>query len=189
MDRKYISGEKVIKFWSNAKKGLHELSNFHGVCIEFRDKMFPSVEHAYQSCKFKEMDRFSIKGDIDFKSVYGSNYVSKKKYWMKKNNIGIVAKMASKPNISKCLGLTIDETFKSTPKLWLKLLYEKFKIEKFKKLLLNTGDDYLLEFGRGCKSACENGNVPFWNGSIVGNKLYGLNTMGRYLMEIRKKIS
>jgi hypothetical protein len=46
-----------------------------------------------------------------------------------------------------------------------------------------------LEFGGGCKSACENGNVPFWNGSITGNKLYELNMTGRYLMEIRKKIS
>lgn len=199
MDRPYISGEKVIAFWSTGKKGVYELSNFqqiNGGIKPFDDNIsFISAEHAYQSRKFIESDRkrFGMSGDLGnidgFRLVFGEKtYKSKQDYWMKKSNIGIIAKMATNTkNVKKlCLHPIID--FRSTNKMWMEILYAKYIKEPYKQLLKNTGTAYLLEFDRGSQRKTMNGNPPIWAGMIIDNKLYGKNLMGKYLMHIRKCI-
>lgn len=59
-----------------------------------------------------------------------------------------------------------------------------------------TGDEYLLEFGRGDKrqyiQAMNNKkpeSLPYWSGLIdEEGKIYGHNAMGIYIMKIRSKI-
>lgn len=193
MFRVYKSGESVVKFWANAKAGRYELSNFaiikEGIKPFDDGNVFLSAEHAYQASKFVERYRFAMNGDLGnedgFKVVFGKNaYKTKKKYWLKKGNIGIIAKMAAK-HFAK-YGLTPIKDFVSTPELWMKILKKKFSISRFNKILMGTGDSYLLEFGRGCKKEYDKGHIPYWNGIIVDNKLYGINMMGMYLMEVRK---
>ena len=102
---------------------------------------------------------------------------------MKKENIGIIAKMATNIKVGKKLGLIRKENFVSTDDLWIKLLTKKYKISEFRDILLSTENKYLLEFDRGAKR-----NNPIWSGIIENNVLYGNNLMGKYLMHICEQI-
>ena len=186
--RNYNKDELVINFWSNGKFPFHELSNFalisHG--IEYDKIIYPSIEHAFQAQKFllSQRHRFSIEGDLGvwngLKLVYKpEEYEKKYKYWSKKNNIGIIAKISTNEKISKKLGLIRNPNFQSTDSLWFEILRKKYSIKYFDDLLKSTGDIYLLEFDR---FACKN---SFWGGLISNNTLYGNNQMGKYLMEMR----
>lgn len=197
--RKYKSGESVVPFWANGKSGVCELSNFslipEGIQPFDDGLVFPSSEHAFQSRKYLEQDRarFSVDGDLGtedaFRLVFRKEeWEKKKKYWMKKNNIGIVAKMATNKNVGIKLGLRRDPGFTSTWDLWSTILHCKFSKEPFRTLLLDTGDQYLLEFGRGAKREEEKGESPIWNGIVVNQRLYGQNRMGVYLMCVREHI-
>ena len=109
------------------------------------------------------------------------------KYWSKKKNIGIIAKMATNEKIGKKLGLIRDENFHSTDVLWIKILEKKYLIKYFGDILKSTDDIYLLEFDRGAKHRFKTSN-SVWGGLICDNILYGNNQMGKYLMEVRDKI-
>lgn len=197
MNREYVPNEKFITFWSNGKKGTFELSNFQNIeggIQPFDDGLiFCSVEHAFISRKYlpNQRYRFSINGDLGniegFKIIFGEKIFEKKQqFWMKKNNIGILAKTASSKIISKKLKLLPDPNFNNSDELWIKILLSKYRKEQFKRLLKNTGNKYLLEFGRRSKYQCENGqSPPFYCGLIQNNILYGENRMGKYLMYIR----
>lgn len=176
-------------FGSNAKAPYHLLSNFawikDGISID--GLRFPSTEHAYQSRKFLEKKRFSVDGDIGKESGFSLFYPkkdveSKRSYWMKKGNIGILAKLASSNTHSQKLKLTKDPTFDlfNMKPFWMKILKAKYKIQPFRDLLLDTKKQYLLEFSRSAKK--EN---SFWAGLIDNGVLFGQNIMGQYLMEIR----
>lgn len=179
--RKYLPCEKYISFFSNAKEPLNKLSNFHEALIKVFHNKYISTEHAFQSRKFLEPDqeRFTIDGDLGSEDSFELLKINKE-YWMKKKNIGIIAKMATN---AKNIKLKKDKDFKSSWKLWKKILKAKFKIPEFREILLSTGDLYLLEFSRSSKKI-EN----FWGGLIENNVLYGNNMMGKYLMKIRDKI-
>jgi predicted NAD-dependent protein-ADP-ribosyltransferase YbiA (DUF1768 family) len=116
------------------------------------------------------------------------DYDKKYKYWGKKNNIGIIAKMATNPKIAKKLGLISDETFQDTYEMRRSILIKQFSIKEFGDILRSTKDYYLLQFDRGSKRRSEKGNAPFWTGLIKDGVLYGENMMGKYLMEIRKEL-
>tara|TARA_B100001093_G_C26649294_1_gene936756 strand:+ start:143 stop:748 length:606 start_codon:yes stop_codon:yes gene_type:complete len=190
--RDYREGEMVINFYSCGKAPFHNLSNFayiHGG-IKYNGLVYISSEHAFQAQKYiqEQRYRFSIDGDLGnwdgLKLIYKeSEYDKKYKYWSKKNNIGIIAKMVTNEKICKKLGLIRDEKFSSTDELWIKILEKKYAIKYFKYLLKSTCDIYLLEFDRGAKRS-----NSFWGGLIYNNILYGNNQMGKYLMEIRKNI-
>lgn len=171
MDRKYISGEEVIYFWSNAKEPYNKFSNFHQVDnYIFEGIQYPSVEHAYVAQFYNDKLQFSINGKYkDFANVSVSE-----NYWMKKNNIGIVAKMANKQLRGKQLKPPISY------KRWIELQLEKYNKEPFKSLLLSTENIYLCEYGRKNKIKPEH-----WTGLIFDNKLYGENFGGKVLMEVR----
>jgi len=186
--RNYVKGESVINFWSNAKAPFQNLSNLVLISdgIEYEDIIYPSSEHAFQAQKYikEQRKRFSINGELGvwsgLKLVYKeTEYDKKYKYWSHKNNIGIIAKMVTKERIGKKLGLIRDKEFQSTDALWMKILREKYSIKYFSEILKLTEDLYLLEFDRFKESK------SFWGGIIINNVLYGENTMGKYIMEIR----
>jgi predicted NAD-dependent protein-ADP-ribosyltransferase YbiA (DUF1768 family) len=200
MNREYIPGEPGLKFWSNAGKklNLYKLSNFQyieGGIEPFDDELvFVSTEHAFQSRKYVEKDRirFSINGDLGnidgFNLVFREKeYEKKRDYWMKKGNIGVIAKMATNEKLGKKLGLERNPDFASTDELWMQILMCKYRKEEFKQLLKSTEDIYLLEFDRMAYHRF--GVSPaFWGGNIVDNKLWGKNQMGKYLMKVRNLI-
>jgi predicted NAD-dependent protein-ADP-ribosyltransferase YbiA (DUF1768 family) len=189
-EREYIKNEKFIQFHSNAKDNYNLLSNFaeikEGITID--GITYPSSEHAYQSQKYIDKIRFSVDGDLGnikgFSLVF-DDFENKKKFWMKKNNIGIIAKMSTNKNLEKKLGLIRDEKFIPNDDIWYIILSEKFKIEPFRQILLNTGDIYLLEFSRSAKKLYEQKIINFWGGMIDDGVLYGNNKMGKLLMNIR----
>ena len=191
--RGYKVGELVINFWSNSKKPFYDLSNFVLIPdgIEYDGIIYPSIEHAFQAQKYiqKQRIQFSIKGDLG--SWTGLNlvcppteYEKKYKYWSKKNNIGIIAKMATNEKIGKKLGLIRDDNFKSTDELWINLLTKKYSIKFFRDLLKSTNDVYLLEYDNRARK-----NGSFWGGLLANNILYGENQMGKYLMHIRRGVA
>ena len=198
--REYTKGEMVLKFWSNAKKEtkFYKFSNLQHIIDgikPFDDKLeFASIEHAFQSRIYVEKDRarFSINGDLGnidgFKLVFKEKeYEKKRDYWLAKDNIGIIAKMATNKKIGKKLGLERNTDFVSTDELWLQILLSKYRIEEFKHLLKKTDDIYLLEFDRMAYHRF--GQSPaFWGGNIINNELWGKNQMGKYLMHIREII-
>merc|ERR1711871_474797 len=102
---------------------------------------------------------------------------------MGKDNIGVIAKMATDKKRGKKLGLRRNENFESSYELWENILIQKFRIEEFGSILRRTGDIYLLEFDRGAKRIGSR-----WGGLIEGETLYGENTMGKYIMKIRSSI-
>lgn len=187
--REYIPGENVIKFYSNAVKPYYLFSNFALIeeGIEHEGLVYISTEHAFQAQKYikDQRVRFSVIGDLgnpdSINLVFKPKEVeSKRKHWYKKDNVGIIAKMATNKKIGKELGLIRDESFVSSFELWRPILLKKYTIPKFRDLLLSTGDNYLLEFDKGAQRS-----GSFWGGLIVDGKLYGDNTMGKYLMKIR----
>jgi len=192
--REYVPNEEVINFYSNGLKPYHKLSNLAWIKdgIEFDGLTYCSTEHAFQAQKYikEQRHRFSIEGDLGnldsgFKLVFGENYEKKREYWMKKDNIGIIAKMATNIKIGKKLGLIRDEKFSSTHELWVQLLSLKFNILEFKNILQTTQNKYLLEFDRGAKRMHLKNSIPKWSGLIDDGVLYGNNMMGKYIMKVR----
>ena len=192
--RDYIAAELVIPFWANGKPPFNNLSNFTLIPdgIDYDGIIYPSVEHAFQAQKYiqSQRHRFSITGDLGIwdglRLVYKpAEYEKKYKYWAKKNNIGIIAKMATNEEKGKKLGLIRDEHFNSTDELWMKLLEKKYSIKYFGDLLKSTDDIYLLEYDRRWYTDAVS---SFWGGLIRNNTLYGNNQMGKYLMEIRNNL-
>lgn len=173
-----------IKFYSNAKKPFCKLSNFSNIKdgIMVDDIRYASTEHAFQAQKYVKEDRwrFGVNGDLG--SWEGFSLISKKSsdYWKKKDNIGIIAKMATNRIKGKQLGLTRLDEFQSSDELWENILVKKFSIKEFGDVLRTTGDTYLLEFDRGAKR-----NGSKWGGLIEAQTMYGENKMGKYLMKIR----
>ena len=224
-DYKIENDEKVglyslknnIKFYAGGSLPYHNLSNFAQINGGFvvDGLVFPSSEHAFQSFKYipEDRKRFTINGDLGnieaFSLFFHKEIVEKKKnYWMAKNNIGILAKMATSKENTYKLGLHKDSSFKSTDELWFKILKKKFepnvfpiplkddskgkkkeKLLSFKDILCSTKGSYLLEFSRSARRLTLDGKPPYWNGLIdEDGKLYGINKMGYYLMQIRDMI-
>ena len=186
--RNYVPGEKVTAFYSNSRDPFYFLSNFAFVeeGIEYDGTLYPSVEHAFQAQKYikSQRTRFSTTGDLgNWDSIKLVQVKSKRNFWFKKNNIGIIAKMATSTKIGKRLGLIRDASFNSSFELWYFLLEKKYLIKKFYFILKNTENQYLLEFDKGARNR---GSV--WGGIIQNDVLYFDNLMGKYLMKIRENI-
>lgn len=192
----YKINKSYKQFYSNAAHPLNKLSNFAYIKdgIEIDGLIYPSTEHAFQAQKFIDEDkkRFSITGDIGdidkgFSLMYPPKEVEdKKKFWMKKGNIGILAKMAVADDKIKKFKLRKVPYFKSSDENWMKILDKKYDHKEFKDILLSTGDNYLLEFDKGAKRRAESGDPPYYAGLIDDDlNLYGTNKMGIYLMNIR----
>ena len=135
--------------------------------------------------------------------------------WKKKNMIGILAKMATNPRTAGMLGLCFrhprgtvsPDEWKSVEKsLWLDLVlpskYSKQFNPSLYTLLRDTGNAYILEYGRSARmdALSPRKTSPYWNGAITPEPqdpddwhgsmrfvLHGKNTMGCYLLELRDR--
>tara|TARA_B100001996_G_C18577235_1_gene560811 strand:- start:285 stop:815 length:531 start_codon:yes stop_codon:yes gene_type:complete len=174
----------VIQFNASGKEPYNGLSNFEEVDIEYEGKVYASVEHCFQAQRYGEEDkkRFTKEGDLG--TWEGFEKVSKKsdEYWRKKRNIGIIAKMAT--NKENVLGLKREYEIKDGYELWEPMLKEKFKDERLRKILMDTKEEELVEFDRFA-----NTRGSYWGGSVIDGKIVGTNTMGKYIMRVRKEIS
>jgi predicted NAD-dependent protein-ADP-ribosyltransferase YbiA (DUF1768 family) len=72
-----LASSDYIYFGSASKEPYNVLSNFHHATVHFRGQIFNSSEHAYQSTKFVEVERFAKGGDLSdfvafktFKSIF-----------------------------------------------------------------------------------------------------------------------
>ena len=189
--REYKTGDDVVKITPTAVKPYYKLSNLALIKdgIEDEEKRYLSVEALFNSKKFIPSDqpRFTDKGDIGtqegFKLLF-KDAEKKQTLWMKKDNIGILARMVTNPKTTKQLGLTPDKNFVSDDELWLGMLRKKFENKEFKDALLKTGNKYLLEHDKTAKDG-----TSYWSGNVVDGKLHGNNQMGKYLMKIREELS
>ncbi len=198
-----FKGGEYIKFYSNATSPYNKLSNFYHIKegIEIDGITYPSSEHAFQAQKYilSDRQRFSIDGDLGkvepgftlvFPELKDKEKVEKKKkHWMKKENIGIIAKKATSMKVGQKLKLTRLDNFISTDDLWIKILSKKFNIPELRDILVGTGSIYLLEFDKSAKRNADEGKIVKWGGLIQDDILYGKNVMGIYLMKIRDIIN
>ena len=133
------------------KNEFRWLSNFVEVEIEYEGKRYKSVEHAYQSAK--SMDR-------EWKKFCASDVSPGK------------VKRASRR-------IEIRDDWEAIKKSVMKnLLIKKFSDERYRSLLLTTGDTYIIE-----------GNT--WGDTFWGVDLYsgeGENILGLMIMEIRSSM-
>ena len=127
------------------------LSNFVEVEVEWEGRKYNSVEHAYQSAKSldKEWKRF-CRSDVSSGKV----------------------KRASRD-------IEIRDDWEAIKKSVMKnLLTQKFSDERYRSLLLTTGDTYIIE-----------GNTwgdTFWGVDMKSGE--GKNILGEMIMEIRSSI-
>ena len=178
-------------------------------------QVFPSSEHLWQALKAKNLRtflRFTVGGDFGswapdvFVRTTLRNKVknlsarkalllgqSKVVHWAKKQNIGILAKIAA--NSEYAADLQLDEigdmnyAREHLPDdveraVWLAILKQKYSQDPLLQLLLtNTGDEMLVEFE---KAAARTPSKVKWGGCISpSGVLLGRNVMGTYLMATR----
>lgn len=125
--------------------------------------------------------------------------LGKYQVWSAKDNVGILAKMASNPDYAEQLNYVPGEDMiyeretPATPELekevWLAILRLKFDSHPYgaraKRLLLETGHEYLLEHVRG---AVKQPLEEHWGGCYDKKKkqIVGQNNTGRYIMALRR---
>lgn len=191
--------DNYVYFGSSAKQPNNLLSNFAmcKVVDEENGLVFPSSEHWYCSQKVIASDRkrFTVDGDLGvmtpeaFLLIYPACTIRDKKfaYWSKKNNIGILAKMAvSTPTMMRRLGLRPAVSMDETDALWMTLLLAKFRQNPhIRQVLLCTLTAKLVEFDRGAQRNVLKGTPVLWGGLIKEGHLYGENRMGNLLMKCR----
>lgn len=213
-----------LYFNSGAQEPWNLLSNFNAatiiftandICAEMRmvcpridewmhERMvaFPSSEHLWQALKATTREAFvsfavggRCSGVEVLLGIYGDKGLAKWRWWMRKGNVGIAAKLAANPTHKVVLDLVgrMDYTRERLDAdvergIWLAILRLKFKKSiNHRQVLLNTGNALLIEFDKG---TVRNGGAHWggmWNKET--QRVIGENVMGRYLMEIRRELS
>lgn len=161
------------------------LSNFAPCEVTIEAKIFPSVEHAYQWSKFKDI-RFE---DLSLQLIYKiNNFIRELGYDIKVSatidfeNIftskdfspGFIKKFAI---LLQNLGILRIDWDDVRVEIMASLLIQKFYSNEFKNFLLNTGNKKLIEGN--------DWNDTFW-GVCNGR---GRNMLGRLIMSIRENQS
>lgn len=136
------------------KDEYEKFSNFYPCTVYFEGRHYPTVEHAYVASKTKD-EMFRIK-------------ISK----LSAKQAGLAKRLGRKVKIRKDWELVKFSIMK-------RLLMQKFSQHEFKKLLLSTGNKFIIE-----------GN--YWHDNIWGDcycekckNITGRNMLGKMLMEIR----
>ena len=178
---------KPFKFFSNSTIGEdsdYRLCNLYGCKID----NYPSVQHAFESLKYPKIQRvrFTVDGDLaNFDALskfYDGDELEKVRTRLeKKGMIGKVAILSS----MNCRKIGLSNPQKVHANQMIPILRKKFEIDEFRRVLLSTGDRYLLNFVRVPR---ENPGLEFWGGCIREDKLYGENTLGQYLTKIRDEL-
>jgi len=192
-----IEGRNVVAFFSNAKPPLHLLSNFAEMPVVLNGKEFPSSEHAFQASLSKGLENHfttdSKIGTLTTEAFITAGFKHNKiqgkcAHWSKKKNIGILAKAYIK--LLKKVGQKRDVSHQECESLFKTILLDKYRRNWYaKKVLLDTGDAYLLEFCRGAgREYKKNGFINRWGGMVVDGKVVGHNQMGSLLMWVRDEL-
>ena len=190
-----------VSFNSNAKAPFNIMSNFHGCVITLGGVTYPSAEHAFQAQLVTPDFRhfFSTTGPLatlrsGFKTLMPKatdTFIERKAlYWGKKNNIGVVAKMASKRDyLYNIHGVRkMDVGFDECRIIFKTVLVAKLDaFQDFRELLYETGSKYLFEFSRDAERRSLTGTTIRWGAMIVDNKVIGHNQMGALMMWLRKE--
>ncbi len=131
------------------------LNNFYHAVIEYEGLTFPSVEHAYQAAKTL---------DHSIRKEFTHGYMSAGDAKRRGNSIDLRGDW---------LNVRVE--------IMRHLIRKKFKHEGLKRLLINTGDEQLIE-----------GNYwhdEFWGVDVTRRPWRGENWLGRILMEVREEFS
>lgn len=188
----------AIKFYSGAEAPHDSLSNFklcpNGVIHE--GIKYPSSEHAFQALRVPREMRarlFSVDSDIGvfspeaFVNVGVPPRLAEKKckYWSRKQMIGILAKMRIK-RISGASELTREQCERG----FIEILLAKYSAnEMHRKVLLDTEDEFLLEFVRSSVSKFKKaGVIDRWGGMLHEGRIVGHNQQGSLQMHVRELI-
>ena len=185
----------VYSFNSNAKFPFYKLSNFFASDVEFEGDTYPSSEHAFQAGLFPNEQRsiltknglfgsWSIEAFMHF-GFNRERAEKKMKYWSKKDQIGIYAKMyANRAKNKKDIGRDKCEL------LFKGILMAKYtQNHQLAEILLSTRDAYLMEFDKGAQKLWENKQIKHrWAGMIVNGKVVGNNQMGALHMWTRSEL-
>ena len=194
----------------SGERWLSNFSQLDSLHIDGSD--WPSVEHWYQATKFHPDDRgaFAVGGrlaTLDAISEHGNIFFATKehakkiKYWGAKSTgpsmVGIIAKMASKPDRAEKLGLRMlpkpltesaDRIHELTAlfKRGLHAKYEQNPVPR--RALFLTGTQVLVEFGENAGREIKAGRpAPLWTGlwHKETGKIVGHILMGKIMMEVR----
>lgn len=191
-----IAKAELDPSWAELNPSL--ASFFHEETLEFL-----SVEHLWHALKATDREtflQFAVGGrfgsaDVEaFAAVFCQEKAEQKqKWWMKKNNVGIIPKMAANFRRGTKLGIKKKMQYeRERPsadverRVWLALLERKYKQNgNHAAVLKKTCGRRLIEFAR---SAAITGSTEHWGGCIVDGKLRGENVMGQYMEETRNKL-
>lgn len=189
---------QFIYFGSSTK--CRKFSNFYECKIEYNGTLYRSVEHAFQSQKFNESEKFAIGGDFDnydslknYKQIFYTKKITdeeldkKISYWSQRKCVGVVAKLVSGVKHPR-FGLSYKKDFIDSEDLMRQLLIIKFKDQELAKLLVSTEDKILVEFSKSAFRNFQNSKIEKWTGLVKDGVIYGENTMGKLLMEIRESL-
>ena len=221
-----MTSQGHVYFSSSSAPPNHLLSNFNAAPIKVtRDDLdgplleacpeinkfvglegvvFKSTEHAWQALKAKDkstFDRF-VDGDLAwfnepvFEVFFPGQGAKKLAHWAKKNNVGIVPKMAANKRYAKRLNFkykhSLDYSREKLPtnlerRVWNKLLRLKFAQNAVHRAaLMSTGSKKLVEFDRGAGR----GAGSHWGGLVDADGAHhGYNAMGRYVEEVREQLA
>jgi hypothetical protein len=179
-----------------------------------RPLVFPSSEHVWQALKARDVDTFldftlaGRWGQLDtaaFLPFYPKKSgtvhelqafaEAKVAHWGKKQNVGILAKMATSARYTRSVGGKLwypskvqgaadleDAQHPGMWDVWLQILRLKYaQNDEARVVLLATGDTYLLEFSTKANQ---------WGGHYheLTDKIVGRNYMGCLLMALRKEL-
>lgn len=162
---------------------------------------FDTVEHVWQALKATRYDTFLqfmtgrrlSKFDAEIFDVFFPGQGQQKyNYWSKKNNNGIIPKLASNPKYGRALGIhtTMDYTRERLNEdllrsVWTFLLRKKYLSNPTHlSTLVDTGDKKLIEFERGSTKE----KPAFWGGCVNSDGvLYGRNFMGEMMQQVRNE--
>lgn len=166
---------------------------------------FDTVEHFWQALKATRYDTFLqfmsgrrlSKFDHEIFDVF---FPGQQKYnhWSKKNNNGIIPKLASNPKYGKALGIhtTMDYTRERLNEdilrsVWTFLLRKKYLSNSVHLSTLIGTSGKLIEFERGSTKE----KPAFWGGCVKScdsegkdQVLYGRNFMGEMMQVIRNEL-
>lgn len=188
-------GTNVVTFKSNAAYPYYMFSNFFETDVYFEDEIFPSSEHAFQASLFPSDQRSILtkKGLLGSWSVEAFMYFyknrskaeDKMKWWSKKKQIGVLAKMYAKRTPNKK-----DIDFEKCEFLFKQVLFSKYTQSKdIFKLLLSTKNSYLLELDISANRRWVKEKIQTrWGGMIINGRVVGKNQMGALHMWLRDEL-
>ena len=192
-----VDPANVVTFYSGGKAPFCGLSNF-AACengVEFKGKIYPTSEHAFQADLSTTPNVFEASGPFCELTeeafvklgVKPADAPKKVKFWSGKKMVGILAKM--KINRQKKQGATKSVTKEEAISAFRTILKRKYtRNPHLRSTLLSTKGKRLLEFVRSAERNYKKGVVERWGGMILDGKIIGHNQMGAIMESVRDEL-